>query len=357
MARGVPVACSDRASLPEVAGAAAIQFDPEDQQAIAAAIERLLSDGELRSRLAAGGPGASRHLHLGTNRGAHGRELRPDTAPRPVASSLAPHARRPPSGDGCEGDPARPQLPRALAHVARPAELSRERRRATSSDAARIRTRARSALREGIVAPTLFSGDDMWTVNEVFCRQDYGNERGARTVRGHRLQHRHQRALLPDPQSELQGLALRAGAGERRAAARQPERPGGALVADTRRPSRGRRAGPSSASSAAVATAGSASRPRATIEVECVAVNDVLEERARGGGGRRRSQDRYRGHRARDPASHSARAAPPCAHRLPRAGRRPDRAPDSFDSSFRNDTWVLRNRAARSARPRPARRA
>ena len=55
MARGVPVACSNRASLPEVAGAAAIQFDPEDQQAIAAAIERLLSDGELRSRLALAG--------------------------------------------------------------------------------------------------------------------------------------------------------------------------------------------------------------------------------------------------------------------------------------------------------------
>lgn len=51
MARGVPVACSNRASLPEVAGGAALQFDPEDERAITAAIERLLADAELRARL------------------------------------------------------------------------------------------------------------------------------------------------------------------------------------------------------------------------------------------------------------------------------------------------------------------
>ncbi|MEA2123788.1 MAG: hypothetical protein QOI80_570, partial [Solirubrobacteraceae bacterium] len=44
MARGVPVASSDRASLPEVAGDAALLFDPGDPAAIAAAIERLLAD-------------------------------------------------------------------------------------------------------------------------------------------------------------------------------------------------------------------------------------------------------------------------------------------------------------------------
>jgi len=44
MAAGVPVACSDRSSLPEVAGDAALLFDPADPGAIAAAIERLLSD-------------------------------------------------------------------------------------------------------------------------------------------------------------------------------------------------------------------------------------------------------------------------------------------------------------------------
>jgi glycosyltransferase involved in cell wall biosynthesis len=42
MARGVPVACSDASSLPEVAGDAALLFDPHDPRAIAAAIEELL---------------------------------------------------------------------------------------------------------------------------------------------------------------------------------------------------------------------------------------------------------------------------------------------------------------------------
>jgi glycosyltransferase involved in cell wall biosynthesis len=44
MARGVPVACSNASSLPEVAGDAALLFDPHDDQAIAEAVERLLED-------------------------------------------------------------------------------------------------------------------------------------------------------------------------------------------------------------------------------------------------------------------------------------------------------------------------
>jgi glycosyltransferase involved in cell wall biosynthesis len=55
MARGVPVACSDRASLPEVAEGAALLFDPEDPGQIAAAIERLLADPAERDRLIAAG--------------------------------------------------------------------------------------------------------------------------------------------------------------------------------------------------------------------------------------------------------------------------------------------------------------
>jgi glycosyltransferase involved in cell wall biosynthesis len=55
MARGVPVACSDRSSLPEVAGDAALLFDPEDVGAISASIERLLTDAGERERLAAAG--------------------------------------------------------------------------------------------------------------------------------------------------------------------------------------------------------------------------------------------------------------------------------------------------------------
>ena len=55
MARGVPGACSDRASMPEVAGDAALLFDPSDPAAIRAAIERLLGDAALRERLRSAG--------------------------------------------------------------------------------------------------------------------------------------------------------------------------------------------------------------------------------------------------------------------------------------------------------------
>jgi glycosyltransferase involved in cell wall biosynthesis len=55
MARGLPVASSDRSSLPEVAGDAALLFDPEDVGAITAAIERLLADPAERERLATAG--------------------------------------------------------------------------------------------------------------------------------------------------------------------------------------------------------------------------------------------------------------------------------------------------------------
>jgi glycosyltransferase involved in cell wall biosynthesis len=55
MARGVPVACSNASSLPEVAGDAALMFDPRDESAIATAIERLLSDPAEAARLRARG--------------------------------------------------------------------------------------------------------------------------------------------------------------------------------------------------------------------------------------------------------------------------------------------------------------
>jgi glycosyltransferase involved in cell wall biosynthesis len=55
MARGVPVACSNASSLPEVVGDAALLFDPRDEHAIAHALLRLLDDGALRERLAASG--------------------------------------------------------------------------------------------------------------------------------------------------------------------------------------------------------------------------------------------------------------------------------------------------------------
>jgi glycosyltransferase involved in cell wall biosynthesis len=55
MARGVPVATSARGSLAEVAGDAALLFDPEDVAAITAALERLLGDEDERERLGVAG--------------------------------------------------------------------------------------------------------------------------------------------------------------------------------------------------------------------------------------------------------------------------------------------------------------
>ncbi len=55
MDRSVPVACSDASSLPEVAGDAALLFDPLDVAQVTDAIERLLNDRPLREQLIACG--------------------------------------------------------------------------------------------------------------------------------------------------------------------------------------------------------------------------------------------------------------------------------------------------------------
>jgi glycosyltransferase involved in cell wall biosynthesis len=55
MARGTPVCCSAATSLPEVAGDAAVLFDPTSVQAIRDAISRLLGDPALAAQLSARG--------------------------------------------------------------------------------------------------------------------------------------------------------------------------------------------------------------------------------------------------------------------------------------------------------------
>jgi glycosyltransferase involved in cell wall biosynthesis len=55
MLRDVPVACSNASSLPEVAGDAALLFDPERQDEVTGAIRRLLDDPALAERLVARG--------------------------------------------------------------------------------------------------------------------------------------------------------------------------------------------------------------------------------------------------------------------------------------------------------------
>jgi len=55
MACGTPVVCSHRASLPEVAGDAALLIDPEDSDRLATAIGRVLSEPDLAAALSAKG--------------------------------------------------------------------------------------------------------------------------------------------------------------------------------------------------------------------------------------------------------------------------------------------------------------
>jgi glycosyltransferase involved in cell wall biosynthesis len=62
MARGVPVACSDRPALPEIAGDAALLFDPTDQVAVTDAVRRLIKDAQLREQLSARGLDRAKHF-------------------------------------------------------------------------------------------------------------------------------------------------------------------------------------------------------------------------------------------------------------------------------------------------------
>jgi glycosyltransferase involved in cell wall biosynthesis len=55
MAAGIPVACSRIAPLEEVAGDAALFFDPASEEQMSAAIERIMDDAPLRDRLATAG--------------------------------------------------------------------------------------------------------------------------------------------------------------------------------------------------------------------------------------------------------------------------------------------------------------
>ncbi|BCX05366.1 MAG: glycosyl transferase family 1 [Candidatus Roseilinea sp.] len=52
---GVPVACSNASSLPEIAGEAALLFDPFDVEAIAHALEMIIRDESVRTRLVEAG--------------------------------------------------------------------------------------------------------------------------------------------------------------------------------------------------------------------------------------------------------------------------------------------------------------
>ena len=171
MARGVPVACSDRSSLPEVAGDAALLFDPDrrgrDPRRHRAAARR-------RRRSARGSPTPA----AGGRRASRGRR----TAERTV-EPLPPHtggrlacgrcAREPPVGPDrpqrrcgarttrrCGGCGACAVQPRTTAW-----------RYLTGRGEYPWRCPVRTPL--GVVAPLTYSHHDLVTVTEVFCRLDY----------------------------------------------------------------------------------------------------------------------------------------------------------------------------------------
>jgi len=60
MSHGVPITCSNAGALPELCGDAALLFDPTSVEAMASAIERILTDSELRRRLSASGVARAR---------------------------------------------------------------------------------------------------------------------------------------------------------------------------------------------------------------------------------------------------------------------------------------------------------
>jgi len=60
LAAGIPTACSDIPPLRESAGDAALFFDPLDENAIAAALDRITEDELLRRALAQSGPQQAR---------------------------------------------------------------------------------------------------------------------------------------------------------------------------------------------------------------------------------------------------------------------------------------------------------
>ena len=62
MAAGLPVACSAIPALREVAGDAALFFDPLDERDIEAALERIVTDETLRRKLADAGPERAREF-------------------------------------------------------------------------------------------------------------------------------------------------------------------------------------------------------------------------------------------------------------------------------------------------------
>lgn len=78
MACGVPLACSNRASLPEVAGQAALLFDPAEPVQIQQALTQILRDPALRGRLREEGLARAQSFSWGRTAELTWNALRPD---------------------------------------------------------------------------------------------------------------------------------------------------------------------------------------------------------------------------------------------------------------------------------------
>ena len=180
MARGVPVACADRASLPEVAGDAALLFDPEsaggDRRRARAAAR-----GSRRGRTAAGrGPRARGAVHVGADRRRDAGRLRARDR-RGGAVILSRVLGNRPLGFVAR-NAVQPENWRALARMAR--VYPRFPENAWRYFTARGRYPYDCAVRTplGTLRPRLWTAHDMLTVNEVFCRLDYAAPPGTRVV-------------------------------------------------------------------------------------------------------------------------------------------------------------------------------
>jgi glycosyltransferase involved in cell wall biosynthesis len=106
MARGVPVACADASSLPEVAGDAALLFDPRAEREIAAAIERLLGEPALAASLRAKGRARARRFTW-----ARTARLTLDSYARALGLPAAPPSW---GGASAAATPALPETPASL---------------------------------------------------------------------------------------------------------------------------------------------------------------------------------------------------------------------------------------------------
>ena len=51
MAQGVPVICSDRASMPEVGGEAVLTFDPYSAESLAQQLVKIIQDASFRNQM------------------------------------------------------------------------------------------------------------------------------------------------------------------------------------------------------------------------------------------------------------------------------------------------------------------